>query len=182
MKTGLNNRSFTFLCKGQRYVYRHPGKNAEGVIDRKKEAFCQRCARDLGIDETLIYIDSVRGWKISKYIDTTEEFDFSNTAHIEALAKHLKKLHDANIVTNTHFSYMEEADKLIEIIRRVDYDSFVEIQKNRERIQEVLSGLAQDNWQVSLCHNDIYHTASFYHYFSAALVSRIDHLLYTVNI
>ena len=156
LKTGLNNRSFTFLCKGQRYVYRHPGKNAEGVIDRKKEAFCQRCARDLGIDETLIYIDSVRGWKISKYIDTTEEFDFSNVTHVEALAQHLKNLHDANIVTNTHFSYMEEADKLIEIIRRVDYDSFVEIQKNRERIQKVLSGLAQDNWQVSLCHNDIY--------------------------
>ncbi len=156
LKTGLNNRSFTFSCKGVDYVYRHPGKNAEGVIDRKKEAFAQRCARDLGIDETLVYIDSERGWKVSKYVEITETFDFSSKQHMKELAKHLKKLHDAKIVTGAKFSYMEEADRLIEIIRRNDYDSYINIIKKRKQILSVVSELEKDNWQVSLCHNDIY--------------------------
>ena len=37
IKKGLNNRSFKFSCKGENYVYRHPGINASGIIDRKKE-------------------------------------------------------------------------------------------------------------------------------------------------
>ena len=156
LKTGLNNRSFTFSCKGVNYVYRHPGKNAEGVIDRKKEAFAQRCARDLKIDETLIYIDSKRGWKISKLVDITDTFDFSNRNHVKALAEHLHNLHAANIVTGKAFSYMEEADKLMGIIKRNDYDSYLNISSKRKEIMSIIAGIEQDNWQISLCHNDIY--------------------------
>lgn len=156
LKAGLNNRSFTFICKGIEYVYRHPGKNAEGVIDRRKEAFCQRCARDLGIDTTLVYIDSERGWKISKYVDVTNKFDFSNKTQVKHLAEHLRKLHDANIVTKSKFSYMDEADKLIDVIRRVDYDSYMNIMEYKKTIDSIIVALEQDNWQISLCHNDIY--------------------------
>lgn len=156
MSTGLNNRSFTFNCKGQKYVYRHPGKNAEGIIDRQKEAFSQRCARDLGIDTTLIYVDPQRGWKISKFVETTGEFDFGNKEQVKCLANHLKNLHQANIITNTKFSYMDEADKLIEIIRRVDYDSYVNIMNKKSVVDAIIADLESDCWQVSLCHNDIY--------------------------
>lgn len=156
LQTGLNNRSFTFVCKGQRYVYRHPGINAEGVIDRKTEAFCQQRARELGIDTTLIYVDPQRGWKISKYVDAVREFDFSDKELMQKLADHLRRLHEAKIMTEKNFSYMQEADRLIEMIRVADYDSYVNIMEKRTVMEKVIRELEQDGWPVCLCHNDIY--------------------------
>lgn len=156
INTGLNNRSFVFTCKGRKYVYRHPGRNAEGYIDREKEAYAQRCARDLGIDTSLIYIDKDRGWKISKWIGTTQKFDFSDKKLVGILAHHLRKLHEANIVTGSQFSYLEEADKLAEIIKREDYDAYFRIEEWRRNIIPVYKSISSDGWQISLCHNDIY--------------------------
>ena len=108
IKKGLNNQSFKFRVNGEYYIYRHPGINASGVIDRKKEAANLRAAKKLKIDETLVYIDEDEGWKISRYIDTTETFDFGNKKHIDMLARKLKTLHDANLSVGFGFEYQKK--------------------------------------------------------------------------
>lgn len=156
VKKGLNNRSFKFLCNGKYYIYRHPGGNASNIIDRTKEAISLRAAKRLKIDDTLIYIDEKEGWKISKYIDTCEEFDFSNVKHIQLLADNLKRLHKSNVQIGFHFDYYKEANRLIEIVRHIDGISYRELIAAQTKIKPVFDFLKYDPWNISFCHNDLY--------------------------
>ncbi len=156
IKKGLNNRSFKFSCRGGQYVYRHPGINASGIIDRKKEATALRIAKDLGVDSTLIYVDEEEGWKISSFVEVAEEFDFSNDKHIGFLASSLKALHGSNIQIGFSFDYCEESDKLIEYIRRIDSTTYATLNALRTRVLPIVELLRRDEWQISICHNDIY--------------------------
>lgn len=156
IKKGLNNRSFKFLCNDVYYIYRHPGVNAMKIIDRSKEAASLRAAKKLKIDETLIYVDEAEGWKISRYIDTKEEFDFSNIRHIKMLADNLKILHQSKVCVGFRFDYYEEAKKLIEIVKHVDGLSYRELITAKAKMEPVFDFLKCDSWNISLCHNDLY--------------------------
>lgn len=156
IKRGLNNRSFKFTCKGKDYIYRHPGNNAEGVIDREKEAVSLNRAKELGIDDTLIYIDEIEGWKISKFVNVTEEFDFSNKKHVKLLAESLRKLHEAKVDVKFSFDYFEEACKLINYVKRVDSSMYEQLTELKTKVEPIFEVLKKDCWQISLCHNDIY--------------------------
>ena len=156
IKKGLNNKSFKFSVKGKRYVYRHPGQNAMNVIDRKKEAVSLRAAKKLKVDDSLIYVDENEGWKISRFIETTEAFDFANENHIRMLAEKIKTLHNANIHVGFSFDYSEEADRLLEIVRHADRNAYEKMLAAKNQMKPVFDFLASDPWQKSLCHNDIY--------------------------
>ena len=156
VKKGLNNRSFKFICKGKPYIYRHPGINAQGLIDRNKEAQSLKIANELGVDETLVYIDANEGWKISKFVNATEEFDFSKEKHIEMLANCLKKLHQSKIKVNFSFNYYEESLKIIEYVKRIDGNMYSMLSSLEQKIRPIVEWLDNDKWQESLCHNDIY--------------------------
>lgn len=156
IKKGLNNQSFKFRVNGEYYIYRHPGVNASGVIDRKKEATNLRAAKKLKIDETLVYIDEDEGWKISRFIDTTETFDFSNKKHIDMLARKLKTLHDAKLSVGFGFEYQKEGDRIIDILRHIDAMAYRRSLAEKEAMQPIFEFLEKDKWQVSLCHNDLY--------------------------
>lgn len=156
IKQGLNNRSFKFTCLGKDYVYRHPGVNASGVIDREKEAISLKNAKKLELDTTLIYVDENEGWKISKFVDIKEPFDFSNENHIKMLGAHLKKLHTAGTKVGFSFDYRVEADRLIEYIKRIDSTTYHTLCEAKDKLSPVFEYLEKNPWQISLCHNDIY--------------------------
>lgn len=156
IKKGLNNQSFKFKCGDNYYIYRHPGLNAMGVIDRRKESSALKVAKKLKLDETLIYINEDEGWKISKFIDTTEKFDFSNLKHINMLAKKIKKLHDSNITVGFGFDYKYEGDKIIEIIKHIDALAYQKVIEERKMMKPIFDFLELDKWKKALCHNDLY--------------------------
>lgn len=156
IKKGLNNRSFKFLVNEQYYVYRHPGNTASGVIDRKKEAASLNAAKQLKIDNTLLYVDEAEGWKISKFVDVKEEFDFQREDHIRLLAANLKTLHDANVKIGFSFDYSDEAERILQIVKATDYDAYEKLLLTKKKMEPILRFLENDPWQVSLCHNDIY--------------------------
>lgn len=156
IKKGLNNQSFKFHCNGEAYIYRHPGPNASGVIDRKKEAISLRIAKRLKIDETLVYIDEDEGWKISKYINVSEIFDFGNKKHVQMLAEKLSILHKANISVGFSFDYQEEGNKIIDILKHIDAMEYRRLLGVKDAMRPVFDFLQRDKWQISLCHNDLY--------------------------
>ena len=153
---GINNYSFRFLCNGQYYIYWHPRSQTADHSGRKREAACLRAAKKLRIDETLIYVDEEYGWKIFKWVEDTEHFDFKNKDHIRLLAKKLKTLHSADISVGVGFDYMKEADGLIEQLKHIDWGAYQRCLAEREKMLEVFSFLENEKWQVSLCHNDLY--------------------------
>lgn len=156
IKKGLNNQSFKFTCKGKEYIYRHPGANASAVIDRKKEAVSLEIAKKLGIDDSYIYINEEEGWKISKFISPTETFDFNDKRHIELLARKLKTLHASKASVGFGFDYRKEAQKIIDIEKHIDPLAYNRSQAELENMKPIFDYLENDQWQVSLCHNDIY--------------------------
>ena len=156
VKKGLNNRSFKFTCKGKKYIYRHPDVNASKVIDRKKEAVSLHIAKELGIDKTLIHIDEEEGWKISEFIDVTDEFDFSNKKHIALLAEKLKVLHNSKSLVGFTFDYRLEAEKMIEHTKFIDAMSHRRIEELQRTMEPIFNWLEKHHWQKSICHNDIY--------------------------
>lgn len=156
IRKGLNNQSFKFRCGSSYYIYRHPGVNASAVIDRKKEAAALRAAKSLRIDDTLVYIDEEEGWKISRFVTTTETFDFGNKRHIDMLAEKLKVLHDSRTSVGFGFNYQQEGRRIIEILRHTDALAYHRALHECEEMGPVFSYLEENPWQVSLCHNDIY--------------------------
>ena len=138
------------------YIYRHPGTIASAVVDRHKESICLKVAKELNIDGSFMWIDEEEGWKISKFITATDTFDFSNKRHVEMLAEKLKTLHDSKKSVGFGFNYEEEAEKIIEIERYVDANKYNQILKEKRKMEPLFEHIANDPWQRSLCHNDIY--------------------------
>jgi len=85
IKDGLTNTSFRFECKGESYVYRHPGKGTEEYINRLSEAASMRVAAELGIDQTFVAMDENEGWKISKFIENARLLDYENEEDVDAV-------------------------------------------------------------------------------------------------
>ena len=156
IKKGLNNRSFKFLVNNEYYVYRHPGNTASGVIDRKKEAISLKIAKKLKVDDSLIHVDDIEGWKISKFVSVKEEFDFKNIKHVNLLAESLKKLHSANVKVGFLFDYAKEAKRLLGIIKISDKNAYDKLLLTERKMNPIIQFLANNPWQISLCHNDIY--------------------------
>lgn len=153
---GLTNKSFKFTCNGKDYIYRHPGANSNGIVDRKKERKSLKIAEELKIDETLVFINKSEGWKISKFIDVTEEFDFNNKKHIQLLSNHLKTLHQSKQCVGFDFDYKKEAEKIMKKERFIDALSYQQLKAIQGKMEPIFQWLEQNKWQKSFCHNDIY--------------------------
>ena len=83
IKDGLTNTSFCFDCKGETYVYRHPGKGTQEYINRLSEAASMRIAAELEIDKTFVVMNEEEGWKISKFIKNARLLDYDDKEDIE---------------------------------------------------------------------------------------------------
>ena len=53
----MTNLSFRFTCRGEKYVYRHPGVGTDAYINRRSEASSMEAARRLGLGHLSIFKD-----------------------------------------------------------------------------------------------------------------------------
>ena len=95
---GLTNTSFIFRIAGNDYIYRHPGDGTKKIINRKNERTSLENARDLGFDPTYIYMDVDEGWKISKYVPSFIEPDYSSFEDSKKIIAVMRKLHTSKIL------------------------------------------------------------------------------------
>lgn len=157
IKKGLTNSSFIFEVKGNKYVYRNPGVGTEEIINRESEAFSQKVAKELELDDTFIYMNAQEGWKVSKFIDNCVDFDYRNQEDVKKAMKLVKKLHDACIPTKWEFNIFKEGGKLLDLASKSEamphFDDTYEI---CEKISKVYDLTEKDNVPKRLCHNDCY--------------------------
>ena len=66
LQKGLSNILFTFVVRGERYIFRYPGDSTQFFIYRKNECVANKLAAKAHADDTYIYIDE-QGAKISKF-------------------------------------------------------------------------------------------------------------------
>ncbi len=153
---GYTNRSFKFICNGQAYVYRTPGSISSEWIDRKSEKIALDNAKQQGIDDSYIYADEENGWKISRFIDVTDTFNFSNPDHLEMLCQTLRALYSKPLTCNRRMDYMEETLKLLKNIKAIDTEAYQIAIKQLDSIQAIDNAVKADNWPIQMAHNDIY--------------------------
>ncbi len=161
INAGLTNVSFGFLANSNRYVYRHPGGTAGNLIDRQSEIFAQLKAKEIGIDESIIYIDP-SGWKISHFVSNARNCDFIK--YPEQLTTALSYLHKLHSVQSNGslkiFDDVIEGKKLMRIGSNTKGDLFKEFSVMIDKVDKLYSFLKEDaerlGYDLVPCHNDVY--------------------------
>ena len=156
IKQGLTNLSFKFEVKGEKYVYRHPGDGTEQIINRRSETRSQEAGARLGIDKTFIFEDEERGWKISRFVEVTDSFDYHNPAHVRQAMRMIRRLHESGEDTGFAFDIHEDTKKQIALLdegRRASFRDFGELFELADSLNNLV---AEDGLAPVLCHNDFY--------------------------
>jgi len=153
---GLTNKSFSFVCKDKKYIYRNPGSVSGEYIDRKNEKRALETACRLGIDSSYIYADENEGWKISEFIDVTEEFNFGEERHLELLCELQRRLYENPMTCGKEFDYLKEAKVFLEKLAVIDPESRCIALEYLAQIEKIDAEIKRDGWPIQLIHNDIY--------------------------
>lgn len=156
IKSGMTNTSFKFDCKGNSYVYRHPGVGTENYINRKSEFQSMKIAKELGLDDSFIHMDFETGWKISKYIENVEILDYSNKSQVKKAVNMLKRLHKSKNYTEYKFDIFKQIEEFylkLKCINKYDFNDVDFLFYNVKKLKDILYN---DNFSECLCHCDSY--------------------------
>lgn len=155
VNTGLTNLSFAFTVKGVRYIYRHPGVGTEKYISRKAEAFSMKKAKELHLNETIIYISPEEGWKISYFVTDAHTLDYHSSKEVDQAVAIMQKLHEAKIHSEYDFGIWDKTLKFIENISksRIDFNDFDALLDDMTSLYQYTE---MDQYEKILCHCDCY--------------------------
>ena len=156
IQKGYTNKSFRFLCRDKMYVYRTPGIVSADWLDRRSEKEALEIAKRLGIDDSYIYEDWKTGWKVSSYVNVTENFDFKNPVHVQMLCDCLHKLYKIPRTCGRLRDYLYETKRLLEKLRSFDEDTYRIAKEPLPEIETIDRLVKSDGWDVRLVHNDLY--------------------------
>lgn len=156
IKTGLTNVSFRFRVGEETFVYRHPGPGTEKYINRRSEAASMEIARKLGLDDTFIYIDPEKGWKISHFVEHARLLNYNNKAEVLQALKMVRKLHTLGGSTEYRFDLWKQIDGFYESLARSGRQNFEGADQIREDLARIRALADSDKVPACLCHGDCY--------------------------
>lgn len=156
IKQGMTNLSFRFTLKDKKYIYRHPGVGTDEYINRKSEAFSVKVAKELGLDDTFIYMNEGEGWKISEYVDNARNLDYHNENDIRAAMDMARKLHSYEGRSAFDFDIWEKTEEFVDKVKcrgRNLFEDFSSIYDSMKKVKDHVKG---DNAPLCICHCDFY--------------------------
>ena len=158
LDAGHSNITFKVCAKGRDYVYRYPGTSMKNIVSRKREVGLNRIAHELGIDNTLLYIDE-EGHKISVFIPEARPLDPKNRGDMARLAGRLKVLHDYELAPELREQYsfdpLKEADRLLTMACANKDDLFVVFEQIRKKVLWIGAELEKDHFRKAICHGNV---------------------------
>ncbi len=154
---GYTNPVFTFDYENQTYVYRYPGEGSDAFINRDSEYKAHLIAKELGLDDSLIWIDE-HGDKISKYIDDYRYFDYDSEEDVKSIIKIMRDLHSNEKLTGVKYDIFSEINNFYSMNEDYNRKIYPNIEALKDTIFAIYETLDYDRAQLSLCHNDIYTT------------------------
>ena len=158
MGVGKTNVSFSFDCKGQKYVYRHPGAQTDQFLSRKCEAEAEKLAGELGLDPSVIAIDPETGWKLSHFIEGAEYLDpYDKEGDQKEIMRALHTLHDQKYKGCHDMVFIKDSEIYIDLLTKgnlYDFSPFMETHQQMKKLEEYMEG---DGFERVLCHNDVWY-------------------------
>ena len=156
IKDGLTNTSFCFDCKGETYVYRHPGKGTQEYINRLSEAASMKIAAELGIDKTFVVMNEEEGWKISKFIKNARLLDYDDKEDIEKAVSLMTRLHQSGKSTPYAIEFEKGLEDFKEKLIKRNRFEFDDKEELEAMVGKVVDYLEQDQVEHTICHGDCY--------------------------
>lgn len=156
LKQGLTNLSCHFATNDGEYVYRHPGIGTELLINRAGEVAAQKAAKQLGIDETFIYEDPERGWKISRFIPNCKNLDPHDPAQVARAMQMARSLHESGVTVETTFDFYQEAKRYESLLLEkgpIDIPGYAEDAADADALEAFV---VADAAPMCLSHNDFF--------------------------
>ncbi len=154
LDAGLTNLSVLFSCKGQRYVYRHPGAGTDEIVNREAETFALEAASRLGLDTSFVYEDWHQGWKISRFISGCTEFDYANPAQVAHAMRIARELHESGVTSPWKFDFYDEAKKIVRLLKAEGWPLPPDFEARNQQIGKLVGPLRAGAGKPVLCHND----------------------------
>ena len=154
LKQGATNLSFKFNVRSEAYVYRHPGEGTEEIITRESEAFSEKAARALGLDDTFIVEDGAAGWKISHYIDGCHNLDYRNADEVARALGMIRTLHGSGTASPWSFDIFDEACKIVRLLDERSWAAFKDFSTLSKLANSLHSMIVEDAVPACLCHNN----------------------------
>lgn len=132
LKKGMTNRSFLFKCKNQKYIMRIPGEGTDRLINRAEEAEVYETIDGLSICDEIIYLNSDKGFKITKYIENAHTCDSLNWEEVRVCMEHLKRFHEKKLKVQHTFSLFGQIQYYEDLWKGQDsiYKDYFETKKN----------------------------------------------------
>lgn len=161
LEKGLSNILFTFVVRGERYIFRYPGDSTQFFIYRKNECVANRLAAKAHADDTYIYIDE-QGAKISKFrencIDLHGKY-YYDVELMKRVAKKIRALHDVGYDMpgweEYNYDPVWQTERLFKEASKMKGDLFKIFEKEWIQVRKLQKYADMDGVKHTMCHNDI---------------------------
>lgn len=153
---GLTNVSYIFSLGGVDYIYRSPGKGTEKIISRPHERVSLEKAKMLNLDPTYIYMDTEKGWKISRRVMEFREPDYSDFEDSKKVIAVMRQLHDSHVEVDYGLRPWEDSVEIEKILKSGDPNCFNNFESLKKKVRELYENTIGDGVQKCFCHGDTY--------------------------
>lgn len=161
LQKGLTNILFTFVVRGERYIFRYPGDSSSFFIYRNNECIAQKIAAKAHADDTYVYIDE-SGVKISKFRENCKNLNgvyYHDIELMKAVARKIKAFHDAgrDLPDWEEYNYdpVYQCERLFAEASKIKGDLFKIFEKEWAMIRRLQKFADMDGIKHTMCHNDI---------------------------
>ena len=161
LQKGLTNILFTFVVRGERYIFRYPGDSSQFFIYRKNECMAQKLAAKAHADDTFIYIDDT-GVKISKFRENCLDIHgvyYQNVELMKRIAKKIRAFHDEgyDLPNWEEYNYdpIWQCERLFKEASKMKGNLFALFEKEWAIMRKLQKYADMDGVKHTMCHNDI---------------------------
>lgn len=161
LQKGLTNVLFTFLVRGEKYIFRYPGESSSFFIYRKNEVRAQQLAARAGVDNTYVYIDET-GVKISKFVENAKplgDIYYHDIEFMKNLARQIRAFHNEGrgMADWQEYNYnaIEETRRLMQEASRMKGNLFDIFRTEWDAMEKIFRYTEMDGMEKTMCHNDI---------------------------
>lgn len=153
LKKGMTNRSFLFTCKSQKYIMRIPGEGTDQLINRKEEADVYNQIREYNICDSISYINSDNGYKITEYIENARVCDTHNNTDLELCMDKLREMHSLKLKVNHTFDLFGLID-FYESLWPTDVSLYKDYVVTKKKVLSLKSYIESNRETMTLTHID----------------------------
>lgn len=111
LKKGMTNRSFSFTCRGDKYIMRIPGEGTDSLINRRQEAAVYKAIQGHDLCDSPLYLNPDNGYKITRYLANSRTGDANNEADLIRMVDKLRDFHSLRLEVAHSFPLFDQIQR-----------------------------------------------------------------------